>query len=97
LRRATVAVPPGQTAVEPLKKIRKGRKRMKTVNDKLAVLSEARRQRIETRVAELAAEEMSLRALRRAHRLTQARVGRTAQDRTGWCVEARRFKALRRK
>ena len=33
-------------------------------------------QRIEARAAELVAEEMSLRDLRRAHRLTQARVGK---------------------
>jgi len=49
---------------------------MKTLNDKMAELSESRRQKIEGRAAELAAEEMSLRDLRRAHRLTQARVGK---------------------
>ena len=49
---------------------------MKTLNDKMAELSESRRQKIESRAAELAAEEMSLRDLRRAHRLTQARVGK---------------------
>jgi transcriptional regulator with XRE-family HTH domain len=49
---------------------------MKTLNDKMAELSESRRQKIEARAAELAAEEMSLRDLRRAHRLTQARVGK---------------------
>lgn len=49
---------------------------MKSLKDKMAELSEARRQKIEARAAELAAEEMSLRDLRRAHRLTQARVGR---------------------
>ena len=49
---------------------------MKTLNDKMAELSEARRQKIEARAAELAADEMSLRDLRRAHRMTQARVGK---------------------
>jgi transcriptional regulator with XRE-family HTH domain len=49
---------------------------MKTLNDKMTELSESRRQKIEARAAQLAAEEMSLRDLRRAHRLTQARVGK---------------------
>jgi transcriptional regulator with XRE-family HTH domain len=49
---------------------------MKTLNDKMWEMSESRRQKIEARAAELVAEEMSLRDLRRAHRLTQARVGR---------------------
>jgi hypothetical protein len=49
---------------------------MKTLSDKMAELSDSRRQRIEARAAELVAEEMSLRDLRRAHRLTQARVGK---------------------
>jgi hypothetical protein len=53
------------------------RKAMKTVNDNMAELPEARRQKIEARAAELVAEEVSLRELRRAHRLTQARVGKT--------------------
>jgi transcriptional regulator with XRE-family HTH domain len=50
---------------------------MKTLNDKIGELSKTRRQKIEARAAELAAEEMSLRDLRRAHRLTQARVGKS--------------------
>jgi hypothetical protein len=49
---------------------------MKTVNDKMSELSETRRKKIEARAAALVAEEMSLRDLRRAHRLTQARVGK---------------------
>jgi transcriptional regulator with XRE-family HTH domain len=49
---------------------------MKSLKDKMVEFSEARRQKIEARAAELAAEEMSLRDLRRAHRLTQARVGK---------------------
>jgi transcriptional regulator with XRE-family HTH domain len=49
---------------------------MKTLNDKMAELTDTRRQKIEARAAELVAEEMSLRDLRRAHRLTQARVGK---------------------
>jgi transcriptional regulator with XRE-family HTH domain len=49
---------------------------MRSLKDTMAELSEARRRKIEARAAELAAEEMSLRDLRRAHRLTQARVGK---------------------
>lgn len=49
---------------------------MKSLKDKMAELSEARRRKIDARAAELAAEEMSLRDLRRAHRLTQAHVGK---------------------
>jgi transcriptional regulator with XRE-family HTH domain len=49
---------------------------MKTLNDKMAELNERRRQKIEARAAELAAEEMSLRDLRQNHRLTQARLGK---------------------
>ena len=49
---------------------------MKSLKDKMAEFSEARRQKIEARAAELAAEEMSLRDLRRAHRLTQGRVAK---------------------
>jgi transcriptional regulator with XRE-family HTH domain len=49
---------------------------MKSLKDKMAELSEARRRKIDARTAELVAEEMSLRDLRRAHRLTQARVGK---------------------
>jgi DNA-binding XRE family transcriptional regulator len=46
-----------------------------TLKDKMAALGKRRRQRIEARAAELIAEEMSLRELRRAHRLTQERIG----------------------
>jgi hypothetical protein len=53
-----------------------GKEAMNSLNDKMAELSEARRRKVEARAAELAAEEMSLRDLRRAHRLTQARVGK---------------------
>jgi len=49
---------------------------MKTLNDKMKKLSAARRKKVEARVAELIAEEMSLRDLRRAHKLTQTYVGR---------------------
>ena len=44
------------------------------VDDVIAGLDPARRQRIEERAAELIAEEMTLRELRKARRLTQARV-----------------------
>jgi len=49
---------------------------MKTLNDKMKRLSAARRKKVEARAAELIAEEMSLRDLRRAHKLTQTYVGR---------------------
>jgi Helix-turn-helix domain len=51
--------------------------KVKTLTEKIAGLSERRRKKVEARVAELVAEEMSLQDLRRAHRLTQARVGKT--------------------
>ena len=46
-----------------------------SLKDKMKGLSAARRKKVETRVAALIAEEMSLRDLRRAHELTQERVG----------------------
>jgi len=50
---------------------------MKTLDQKIKELSPARRKRIEARAAQLVAEEMSLRELRRAHKLTQARIAET--------------------
>jgi transcriptional regulator with XRE-family HTH domain len=50
---------------------------MKTLNQKIKELSPARRKRIEARAAQLVEEEMSLRELRRAHKLTQARIAET--------------------
>jgi DNA-binding XRE family transcriptional regulator len=47
------------------------------VNDLIKKLSPARRKRVEARAAQLVAEEMSLRELRRAHKLTQERVAET--------------------
>jgi DNA-binding transcriptional regulator YiaG len=47
------------------------------VNDKISRLSAASRNWVETCAAELIAEEMSLRELRRARQLTQGRVART--------------------
>src|SRR5215831_20703279 len=47
------------------------------VNDKLRKLSPAQRKRIEARVAQLLAEEMTLRELRTARRLTQVRMAKT--------------------
>jgi DNA-binding XRE family transcriptional regulator len=44
------------------------------VNDKIRKLSATQRKRVEARAAELIAEEMTLRELRRARRLTQVRV-----------------------
>jgi DNA-binding XRE family transcriptional regulator len=48
-----------------------------TVRDKIAKLNSAQRKKVESRAAELIAEEMSLRDLRKARRLTQARVAKT--------------------
>jgi transcriptional regulator with XRE-family HTH domain len=50
---------------------------MKTLDQKIKELTPARRKRIEARAAQLVAEEMSLRELRRAHKLTQARIAET--------------------
>ena len=45
-----------------------------TLSDKMKKLPAARRKKVEARAAELIAEEMSLRELRQAHRLTQIRM-----------------------
>ena len=47
------------------------------VNDKIKTLSLAQRKKVEARAAELIAEEMTLRELRRACRLTQAHLAKT--------------------
>jgi len=47
-----------------------------TLKDKMDALGPERRRKIETRAAELIAAEMSLCALRQAHRLTQGRMGK---------------------
>ncbi len=47
------------------------------VNDKIGKLSRARRRKVETRASELVAEEMTLRELRTARKLTQVRLART--------------------
>jgi DNA-binding XRE family transcriptional regulator len=46
------------------------------VNDKMRNLSPAQRKRVEARSAELMAEEMTLRELRRARKLTQVRMAK---------------------
>ena len=46
------------------------------VNDKIRKLSPARRKRVEARAAELIAEEMTLRELRKARKLTQVRIAK---------------------
>ena len=46
------------------------------VNNKIRKLSAARRKRVEARAAELIAEEMTLRELRTARKLTQVRMAR---------------------
>jgi DNA-binding XRE family transcriptional regulator len=43
----------------------------KTLDEKIGKLAGARRKKVESRAAELIAEELSLRQLRQAHRLTQ--------------------------
>ena len=50
---------------------------MKTLDQKIKEVSPARRKKIEDRAAQLLAEEMSLRELRRAHKLTQERIAET--------------------
>ena len=50
---------------------------MKTLDLKIKELGPARRKKVEDRAAQLLAEEMSLRELRRAHKLTQERIAET--------------------
>jgi DNA-binding XRE family transcriptional regulator len=50
---------------------------MKTLHQKIRAMSPARRKKIARRAAQLIAEEMSLRELRRAHKLTQERIAET--------------------
>ncbi len=53
------------------------------VNDKIRNLSPAQRKKVEDRAAKLIAEEMTLRELRRARKLTQVRMAKalgTTQD-----------------
>ncbi len=52
-------------------------KTTKTLEQMMKGVSPARRKKIERRAAELIAEEMSLRELRRAHKLTQQRIAET--------------------
>ena len=47
------------------------------VNEKIRKLSAAQRRKVESRAAELIAEEMSLRELRKARKLTQVRMAKT--------------------
>ena len=47
------------------------------VNDKIRKLSPAQRKKVEARVAQLLAEEMTLRELRKARKLTQVRMAKT--------------------
>lgn len=49
----------------------------RNVEDKIRELSPTQRKRVETRAAELIAEEMTLRELRRARKLTQVRIAKT--------------------
>ena len=54
-----------------------------TLKDKMKKLSPAQRKKVEARAAELIAEEMTLRELRYARKLTQVKVAKTlgvAQD-----------------
>jgi transcriptional regulator with XRE-family HTH domain len=48
-----------------------------TLKDKMKELSPAQRKRVEARAAELIAEEMTLRELRHARRLTQVKMAKT--------------------
>ena len=47
------------------------------VNEKIKKLTAAQRKKVETRAAQLIAEEMTLRELRQAHKLTQVRIAKT--------------------
>ena len=47
------------------------------VNDKIRKLSSAQRKKVEARAAQLIAEEMTLRELRHARKLTQVRMAKT--------------------
>jgi transcriptional regulator with XRE-family HTH domain len=47
------------------------------VNDKIRKLTPARRRKVEARASELIAEEMTLRELRKARKLTQVRMAHT--------------------
>jgi DNA-binding XRE family transcriptional regulator len=47
------------------------------VNDKIRKLSSAQRRKVEARATELLAEEMTLRELRRARKLTQVRMAKS--------------------
>lgn len=47
------------------------------VEDKIAKLSPAQRKQVEDRVAQLIGEEMTLRELRHARKLTQVRMAKT--------------------
>jgi transcriptional regulator with XRE-family HTH domain len=49
----------------------------RNVNDIIAKLNPAQRKKVETRAARLIGEEMTLRELRRARKLTQVRVARS--------------------
>jgi hypothetical protein len=50
---------------------------MRSLDQEIKLLSPARRRKVEERAAQLIAEEMSLRELRRAHKLTQERLAET--------------------
>ena len=52
---------------------------MKTLDEKIKEVSPARRKKIEGRAAQFVAEEISLRELRRAHKLTQERIAETLE------------------
>src|SRR5580700_10198293 len=58
-----------------------------TLKDKIKALSPARRKKVEARAAQLIAEEMTLRELRHARKLTQVRMAKTlgiTQDSVSW-------------
>lgn len=50
---------------------------MRTLDQKIKELTSARCKKVEGRAAQLLAEEMSLRELRRAHKLTQEHIAET--------------------
>ena len=61
-----------------------------TLKDKMKELSPAQRKKVEARAAELIAEEMTLRELRHARRLTQVKMAKTLRGHPGQCFAPRK-------
>jgi len=59
-----------------------------TLKDKMKELSPAQRKKVEARAAQLIAEEMTLRELRHARKLTQVKMAKRSRP---WAVSQRRL------